>query len=224
MNTRPFSIFSPFRDRLDVRFLEKTDSISSDAEISTLLNTQSLATVQQVHGNKTIIVREAVEQASDADGLITDTKNLTLAVRVADCQSFVVYEPKSNVVGVLHAGWKGLINKAIPEFFRALESEWNILATDTYVGAGPSLCQNCAEFTDPVQELPGMNPRFFSGRCVDLRGYADQQLMDMGVDRGRIERMENCTKCKKFKYYSYRGGDREAVMQGWDNVLVCTLK
>ncbi len=224
MNNQPFSIFAPFQDRIAVTFFSKSDAVSSDADLKTLLHTAELATVQQVHGKKTIIVREAVERAPDADGLITDTKNLTLAVRVADCQSFVVYEPKSNVVGVLHAGWKGLISKAIPEFFRTLESEWNILATDTYVGAGPSLCQKCAEFTDPLQELPDMNPRFFSGRCADLRGYADQQLMDMGVDRGRIERMDDCTKCKKFKYYSYRGGDKEAVMQGWDNVLVCTLK
>ncbi len=188
------------------------------------LNTSTLASAEQTHDNKTTVVREPKFRINDADGLATDTKNLTLSIRVADCQSFVVYEPKSNVVGVLHAGWKGIINRAIPEFFKALHDEWNIEAGDTFVGAGPSLCQACAEFTDPAIELPGIDARFITGRCADLRGYADRQLMDAGVRHGRIERMQDCTKCKHNIYYSYRGGDRDAVKAGFENVMTCVLK
>ncbi len=222
MIRQPFTILAPFADRLTVSLFVKSDAIATDEDILKT-SASTLASAQQVHGNKTTIVRAPVTRTAGADGLATDTKNLTLSMRVADCQSFIVYEPKSNVVGLLHAGWKGLINKAIPEFFNTLHNEWNIDPADTFVGAGPSLCQTCAEFTDPVRELPGINPRFFNGRCADLRGYADQQLMDAGVERGRIERMEDCTKCKNNKYYSYRGGDRDAVIAGYENVLTCTL-
>ena len=224
MIRQPFSLFSPFSNRVEIRFFTTADGIASDEDLMKVMNGIDLASVQQVHGNKTIMVRAPVMRASGADGLLTDTKNLTLSIRVADCQSFVVYEPKSNVVGVLHAGWKGLINRAIPEFFKALHDEWNIDAGDTFVGAGPSLCQTCAEFTDPVLELPGINPQFINGRCVDLRAYADRQLMDAGVRHGRIERMQDCTKCKSNIYHSYRGGDRGAVKEGYENVLTCILK
>ncbi|HVW66438.1 MAG TPA: polyphenol oxidase family protein [Candidatus Peribacteraceae bacterium] len=224
MLVNPFTILQPFADRVDVRLFRKHDAIATDDDVARETHASALASAQQVHGNVTAVIREPVTRCSGADGLITDVPRLTLSMRSADCQTFVIYERKSNVVGLLHAGWRGLIRGAIPEFFRTLESNWNILAKDAYVGAGPSLCQACAEFTDPVAELPGIPSRFFSGRHADLRGFADLQLMDAGVHRGRIERMQDCTKCKNKLYWSYRGGDREKVLAGSENVLTACLR
>ena len=121
-------------------------------------------------------------------------------------------------------GWRGLIAGAIPEFFRVLKKEWGIDPSQTFVGAGPSLCKRCAEFTNPARELPSLSPQFVEKRHVDLQGAADAEFIALGVPENAIERSPDCTCCHPEKYWTYRGGDREAVKNGQTNMLVCLLK
>lgn len=224
MIKNPFTLFVPFADALDVTLLTKEDAMLTDADMRRALKTDRTASAQQTHEDLTTVVREPVERVAGADGLITDTTDLTLMVRMADCQTFVLYAPTQNVLGVLHAGWKGLVAGAIPQFFVTLKREFGIEGKDVYVGAGPSLCERCAEFTDPVNELPGIDPRFFNGRHADLNGIADQMLADAGVWRENIERMTDCVKCGSGDYYSYREGSEVVVNEGRRNVLAATLR
>ena len=223
MTLHSFRLFAPFQVALDVQIFSKADAIHSDANIADALKTESIASLKQVHGNRTIIVREPQRRTEEADGMWTDAKDLTLTIRVADCQAFVAYDPKKNVIGLLHAGWKGLVNGAIPAFFKKGTEEFGINAADILIGVGPCLCTQCAEFSDPARELPGIDPRFFHGRNADLRAIADQQLIDAGVLQKNVERIPDCTKCKNGKWWSYRGGDRGKVMEGLTNVVSVTL-
>lgn len=215
MIDQPFTIFAPYRDQLDMRFFTKADQP---------LDEHYLVSLNQVHGNTTIIVRSPSFREKEADGVITDQPDLTLTIRVADCQAFVVYAPEQNVIGLLHAGWKGLVNGAIAAFFEQMKREWNIDPSTVLVGAAPSLCMHCAEFTDPAKELIGIDPQFFDGRHANLRAIADDQLMRCGVLPEHMERMPDCTKCQSNAYWSYRGGDREVVIKGSTNVLTVKLK
>ena len=209
---------------IDVRFLHKGDNLKAPT---------NCARLNQVHSNRTISVQhpmDATEKAdlsaealAKADGMITDTIGLPLVIRVADCQSFCIYAPKKRVIGALHAGWRGLVADAIEEHFNVLKREWDIEPKDVWIAAGPSLCQRCAEFTDPKKELPGIDPRFFDGRYVDLRGIADEKFRTLGVVPERIERHPDCTRCHPERYWSYRGGDRSAVQQGSSNLLLCSI-
>ena len=223
MIAQPFTIFRPFEDQLDICFFTKSDALSDDASLRAALGTDATASLKQVHGSRTIIVRSPMERIEEADGLATDEPGLTLSVRAADCQLFVVYEPVTNVCGLLHVGWKGLVANAIPAFFSILSNEWGIHPHETYVGAAPSLCQQCAEFTDPATELPSVDPKFFDERHVDLRGIAESQLWSLGLPKDHFERMEGCTKCDQEMYWSYRG-EREKIAEGYRNVLVCLIK
>lgn len=216
------SIFAAFADRIRIDFLGRDKTIQSDSDAARILGVTTIASAQQVHRNKTVIVDEPVKRVTGADGIITTTPNLTLLMRVADCQSFVAYDPTKNIVGALHAGWKGIVAGAIPAFLDMMKAQGSNPA-DVFVYAGPSLCQRCAEFTDPVKELPGIDHRFFDGRCADLRGVADQQWMNAGILMEHVERSPDCTKCRNDLYWSYRGGDREAVKNGYENVLACTI-
>lgn len=217
------SLFLPFSDRIEIDFLGRDKNIQSDSDAARILGVTNIASAQQAHGNVTVIVDAPVKRAEGADGIMTTTPHLTLLMRVADCQSFVAYDPTKNIAGALHAGWKGIVAGAIPAFLNTMKEQGSNPA-DVCVYAGPSLCQRCAEFTDPMRELPGIDPQFFDGRCADLRGVADQQLMHAGVVRDHIERSPDCTKCRNDLYWSYRGGDREAVKEGYENLIVCTLK
>ena len=134
----PFSIFEPFSNRLTIALFTKEDDAPGEDAISAILGCEGCAGLEQVHSNKTIVVREPIHRTVQADGMITDVKGLALTVRTADCQPFVIVAPEKNVLGMLHVGWKGLIAGAIPEFYKVLKAEWGIKPSETMVGAGPS--------------------------------------------------------------------------------------
>lgn len=209
-----FNLFDGYKEKVEIKFFTKADQP---------LNEHDFVSLNQVHGNTTIITRSPSYREKEADGVLTDKEDLTLTIRVADCQSFVIYAPDQNVTGLLHAGWKGLVKGAIPAFFLKMHNEWNIDPATVLVGAAPSLCMNCAEFTDPLAELVGVDPKFFNGRHADLRAIADDQLIQCGITREHIERLPDCTKCNPDTYWTYRGGDRESVQNGQSNILACTL-
>jgi|TARA_Y100000310_G_scaffold336371_1_gene420694 hypothetical protein len=214
MFTNPFTIFKPFEANLSVTLYTKEDNITSDDQIG-----DNVASLWQVHGNKIIEVDSPTSRTEQADGLVTNKKNLILSIRMADCQPILAYDPESNTVGLVHVGWRGLVAGAIPELFKVMDP------LKSYVCIGPSLCQKCAIFSDPNNELPNVDPKFFDeNNCVDLMGAADKQLVDLGVSADRIERMTDCTSCNPDKYWAYRGGDRDAVKDGHTNVLSCYLK
>jgi hypothetical protein len=222
MIQNPFALLEPFGE-VDVSLFTKTDQIKSDDATAAMLGDAPYVSAEQVHGTRTIRVSAALHATEQADGLVTDHQNLWLFTRFADCQGFALYAPQSRVIGVLHAGWRGLTAGAIPAFFEVLEREWGIAPRETWVVAGPSLCTEHAEFTDPVRELPSLDPKFFHGRHVDLRGAADEQFFRLGVPRDHFERSRDCTFCRSDLYWSYRGGDRAAVQDRFRNVLAARL-
>ena len=217
----PFSLFRQFSDRLRLVVFDKRDTRPHD--VCKALQAGKEAYAEQVHGARTSVVREAAQYLPGADGLLTDHVSLALSVRWADCQSFVVYAPDHHVAGLLHAGWRGLVAGAIPHFFASLKNEWGIEPKETFVGAGPSLCQRCAGFSDPHTELPTIGDQFIDGLHVDLRGAADAQLALLGIPLSQRERNPDCTCCHPERYWTYRGGDREAVKAGERNLLACVL-
>ena len=174
MTDQPFSLFEPFADRFCIALFTKEDAVTSDAEAAKQLCFEKVAGLHQVHGNKTVVVNEELNRTEQADGMLTKTPELVLATRWADCQNFVVYAPEKHVAGLLHVGWRGLIAGAIPAFFEALRNNFSIEPAESYVGAGPSLCKQCAGFSNPQNELPGIDSRFFDGNQVDLRSAALQ--------------------------------------------------
>jgi hypothetical protein len=219
----PFLSFRKFNRSLRTALFTKEDLAVSDEEVGQLLKANGVAALSQVHGNKAVVVREPVARTLEADALATDMPGLALTIRTADCQSFLVYAPEKNVIGLIHAGWKGLVAGIIPSFFDLLWEEWGIRAEDTIAAAGPSLCRAHGEFSDPKKELRGIHPRFFDGRLADLRAIAEDQLFALGVDPGRFERLPDCTQCHPEKYWTYRGGDKENVTKGMTNLLACVL-
>lgn len=223
MHNHPFTLLEPFRTLFDVSLLTREDSVSADDDIARITGVSSLASLQQMHGNRAVIVRTDSRRQEKADALFTDRIGLTLTIRFADCQNFLVYAPEKNVVGLIHAGWRGLKSGIIGNAFALLKKEWSIDPADTVVAAGPSLCKTCAEFTDPQREAPELS-RYIDVRCIDLQRAADDQLRALGIDSDHFQRLPGCTRCSPEKYWTYRGGDRDLVKKGFVNCLAVTLR
>ena len=202
----------------------------SDQELQKQLGVAEIIRPKQVHGNTVAIVKESSQSQPEADAIFTDQKGIGLSISWADCQNFLIFHPggkecscPTKVLGLLHSGWRGLIKEIIPRTYNALQKEWGIKPEETYVWAGPSLCQSCAEFTDPDNELRGISKQFFDGRCVNLQGIADAQFQSIGVPTSHIKRHPDCTCCHPESYWTYRGGDRGEVRRGKVNWIGCAL-
>lgn len=222
MQTNPFPLLRQFPE-LSVWIADKGDGITNAETTAAAFGVDTFASVKQTHGKETVVARGPGQASETADGLVTDTRGLLLTTRWGDCQNFVIYAPERKVVGLLHAGWRGLVAGAIPEFFKVLKKEWKIDAGDTYVGAGPSLCPQCADFTDPEKELPGDWSDFFDGRHVDLQGIGDAQLLLAGVRDDRMERHADCTRCSPDRYWTWRGGHKDEMNGGARNILAARI-
>lgn len=223
MMEHPFRSLAAFRDQLDLCFLTKEDGVSSDADVKRVTGVQQLASLHQKHGNQVAVVRAQTSRTEPADAIVTDVAGLSLLIRFADCQNFVLYTPSKHVVALVHAGWRGVVAGIIPATFRTLKTEWGIQPQDVLVGAGPSLCTACADFTDPATEVPTL-ASFTTGRTVDLIAAANAQFAECGVPAANIERSPDCTRCIPGTYWTYRGGHREEVKQGYTNCFVATLR
>lgn len=223
MLLHPFKIFEPYKNLLDIRMLTREDDVVTDTDIAHALGLSEIASLHQVHGNRCTVFRSASSRSEEADSLATDRKGLTLTIRFADCQNFIVFDPVKKILCLIHAGWKGVQIGAIPKAFSCLESEWGCLPRDMLVGAGPSLCMKCATFTNPGKEAPEL-ASYIQGRCIDLNRAADDQFFSLGVEHGHFERMHECTLCHSDQYWAYRAGEDAVVNQGKRNCLAATLR
>jgi len=76
---------------------------------------------RQVHGAAVRMVT-ATERSSgafavdgsvpEADALVTADPSVVLAILAADCIPVVLYDPAANVLGCVHAGWRGTVARA----------------------------------------------------------------------------------------------------------------
>jgi len=224
MLSHPFTLLDQFSDRLHIALFTKEDGDIDFAKAAADIGATDFATLNQIHGNRTIHVTRPFDRTEEADGMLTDRPGIALIVRAADCQMFAIVAPEQGVIGTLHVGWRGLVSGAIPNFFRKMQSLWDIKTSEVYVFAGPSLCADCAEFSHPSEELPTIDQKFIHGNHVDLRRAADEELFKSGIQKKNFQRHPDCTRCHPEKYWTWRGGDRDAVTKGHTNILACSLK
>ena len=85
----------------NLRYIEKKMSLKKN----------NLILMNQTHSSKVVLIKKSVLNFKkiNADAIITDSKNLGLAVVTADCVPIIVYDVKNKIIGCIHAGWKGLL-------------------------------------------------------------------------------------------------------------------
>ena len=69
----------------------------------------------QTHSNKVVIInsknKNSIKFKSDA--LITNIKGIALGVVTADCVPIILFDVNNQIIGCIHAGWKGAISGII---------------------------------------------------------------------------------------------------------------
>ncbi len=137
------------------------------------------ATVVAVDGPRPAGVR-------DADGLVTGTPGLALAVLVADCVPVLAYDESARVIGAAHAGRSGAAGGVGRELIRAMIA-LGAAAPNIQVILGPAVCGQCYEVPPEMRaavaaQLPGSATTSSTGTpALDLRAGLRQQLHTLGV-------------------------------------------
>lgn len=107
-----------------------------------------LCYLKQVHGN-TVNIAKPGQQEGDA--LVSNQKNVVLAVSIADCYPILFCDAKNKVIGAAHAGWRGtaagIAGNVVTEMLR-LGAE----AQHIHAAIGQGICQDNFEVGNEVIE------------------------------------------------------------------------
>lgn len=142
---------------------------------------------------------------ANTDALITNKRQLPLAMFTADCLSVFLFDAKNEAIGIAHAGWKGTREQITAKAVLAMVEKFK---TDTMlleVGFGPCLRECCYEVGKEF------NDYFDSGLIkkkeklyLDLIAINKKQLLSLGVKEKNISDSKICTSCDNDEYFSYR--------------------
>ncbi|KPJ54567.1 hypothetical protein AMJ47_04120 [Parcubacteria bacterium DG_72] len=153
-----------------------------------------------VHKNKVALVskKEAGCLIKKTDALITKQKNVFLTITTADCLPIFIYNPKKEIIALVHAGWKNLASGILKNTIKKT-------GKNVVVGIGPGISQ--CHFKVGQDVLNYFKPYLeysLKGCFLDLKKIAKLQLIDLGVKKENIETNPECTFCLKDKYFSHR--------------------
>jgi polyphenol oxidase len=195
-------------------------------------------TLNQVHGRHVIAVRRGIDPAAlralqekrpDADGVVSDSPDVALVVRAADCAPLLMADTRIGVVAAVHAGWRGTAARVGGAAIEALAREFGSRPADLVVAIGPAIGPCCYEVgTDVVDAFaaagherylierwfPAPPPRRGSTERSTLRldvpGANRDQLMLAGVPEENIHVAGLCTAMHLDVLTSYRAEKEQA--------------
>ena len=181
---------------------DDNSSVNSNIdELKKLLNINSISFMNQTHSS---VVLEAKNEDIhlDCDAQFTSNKNISCAVLTADCIPILVTNRQGTLIGCIHAGWKGLKNRVIENFFDRLQF---IKKSDFIVLLGPCISASKYEVDQEIYEnFLKYRKRFKQNKSgnyyMDLRYIANDILSDLGISNVTISK--SCTYNDSF--YSYR--------------------
>ncbi|MCU0819257.1 MAG: peptidoglycan editing factor PgeF [Beijerinckiaceae bacterium] len=146
-----------------------------------------------------------------ADGMVTATPGLAMAVGSADCGPILFADPQAKIVGACHSGWKGAIGGVLESTINAME-RLGAHRSRIAVALGPMLSQQNyevgPEFRETFLKHDPANADFFrSGPRethphFNLPGYIARRLAKAGV--AEIDDCGLCTYADEDRFYSYR--------------------
>ena len=139
------------------------------------------------------------------DALLTAAPGVALLIRTADCLPIFFADPARGVVGIAHAGWRGLAAGLPARVVAAFRHAHRSRIEELQVAIGPAIRACCYEVGPEFAERFGPFVQERGGRrTCDLIGLAIDQLRRCGIPPGHIMDTGHCTACELQHWYSLR--------------------
>ncbi|MDC3119431.1 peptidoglycan editing factor PgeF [Candidatus Pelagibacter sp.] len=201
LNCGPGSKDKPSNVRKNLELVRK--KIKKSARKIFLLN--------QIHSNKFIYIDEKYQFKSKpkVDAVITNQKNLPIAILTADCVPILICDSQKKIITAIHAGWKGaykgIVDKVIKFMIKKGCKPKNITAV-----IGPSISVDNYEvqndFKNKFLRKDRKNKIFFKSKYkklyFDLSEYVKSVLLKNKIKK--IEKIKIDTFDIKNKFFSAR--------------------
>jgi len=173
------------------------------------INHKEIVFAQQVHGTfvKKVSKQDCGTFIAECDGLITNEKNITLAVFTADCMPVFMTSRDYSVIALVHAGWRGLAGGILESALISFKKDFGILPQDVFTYIGPHISKCCYEVGSDVKKAFDVPE---SEKYLSLSEQAEKQLRSFGVKRVYLN--ENCTCHEGELFFSYRREPTESRM------------
>ena len=174
---------------------------------------------KQTHSNivKVLNKKNIDEDFENVDGLVTNLIDVALVTYVADCQSILFYDTKNKVIGNVHSGWKGTLNRISTNAVNTMINEYNTNPEDIKIYISPSIHKCHFEVGEELKVL--FEKEFTDIEISDLikKGdYKEEQkyyidtvelnkrvLINLGIKESNISSSELCSVCNDY-VHSYR--------------------
>lgn len=188
------------------------DPTSAGSEIAGLLDLESVAFLEQVHGGEVLTCQEG-GQIGRADGLVTAAAGLMLLGKSGDCPIVLIADKQRRAVGFAHASWRATVAGIVPAAVRQMAA-LGCRVKDLVAGICPSAGPECYEVGEEVRTaaLKEIGPHaaaFFRSEPrgkdhFDLWAANVDALVRSGVPRASIHVAAMCTLCRNDVFPSHR--------------------
>lgn len=184
----------------------------------------------QTHDDKILLIDEyflsqngmVKERMLDGiDALVTDQKNIAIAIATADCVPIIIYDPYKKVLAAIHAGWKGTVARIVDKVVNKMIENFHCKPDDLLAGIGPCISQVRFEVGEEVVEIFSGNGFSFNyigqrntitGKMhLDLPLANKLILIESGLAAQNIEMANLCTYNNPDKFFSAR---RQTIYSG----------
>ena len=188
------------------------------------LDVNTLVKPLQKHTSNVRCINRVMEklELENVDGLITDSKGITLVSTNADCILLLIYDPVKKVIANVHSGWRGTFQKILQKAVVKMINCYKSNPEDILVFISPSirkchfevdtdvkdLCEYIFAFTNKTHEFilkKDTNNKYL----IDTVLINKILLQDLGIKDENIIDSGICSVCNSNKINSYRVEGKE---------------
>lgn len=162
--------------------------------------------LRQMHGAN-VVIADGLAEIPEADASISRHAGTVCVAMIADCLPVLLCDLAGGVIGIAHAGWRGLSSGVVENTVRAMD----VAPGDLLAYLGPAIGPDAFEVGSDVRDAfldvetaaaDAFKPHREGKWLADLCRLARQRLARCGVQRVFGE--ELCTYRDPARFYSYR--------------------
>ena len=169
----------------------------------------NLILMYQTHSNKVLeIKKNNVYKRINSDAIFTKEKGIALGVVTADCVPILIFNKTNNIIGCIHAGWKGAFSGIIKNTILKIKRPNS--KNKIYASIGPCIGKNSYEvdldFFKRFIKKSKKNKIYFSKKnkqkkLFNLRKFVANQLTELKVN---VDHVNHDTFKEKNNFFSFR--------------------
>ena len=154
VSTRAGGVSRGIHQSMNLRFKVGDDSVKVEENKELLskalgMNLNRIGYVNQVHSDRVLKLDANFSpdggSLGEADGIITNEKNIPIMIMVADCLPVMFYDPVHKAIGLAHAGWRGTVSHIAVKTLLAMGEAYGTKASEVRAVLGPCIGSCCYE-------------------------------------------------------------------------------